>query len=106
MQPEAVREVTDRLDAAGNVTKAVTKGYSIGSASMACFLLFGAFMDEFSEFSGRPFKTVDIAIPEVLIGGFIGSMVIFYFTGLSMVAVGKTAHKVVIEVRRQVSSLR
>ena len=101
MQPEHVREVTDRLDAAGNVTKAVTKGYSIGSASMACFLLFGAFMDEFSEFSGLPFKTVDIAIPEVLVGGLIGSMVIFYFTGLAISAVGRTAHKVVLEVRRQ-----
>ena len=101
MQPESVREVTDRLDAAGNVTKAITKGYSIGSASMACFLLFGAFQDEFSEFSGKPFRTVDIAIPEVLVGGLIGSMVIFYFTGLTIAAVGKTAHEVVIEVRRQ-----
>lgn len=101
IQPEHVREVTDRLDAAGNVTKAVTKGYSIGSASMACFLLFGAFMDEFSEFSGLPFKTVDIATPEVLVGGLIGSMIIFYFTGLAISAVGRTAHKVVLEVRRQ-----
>lgn len=71
-QPEFVREATDRLDAAGNVTKAITKGYSIGSASLACFLLFGAFMDEFSEFSGQPFDTVDIAVPEVLIGGLLG----------------------------------
>jgi len=101
MQPEHVRDVTDRLDAAGNVTKAVTKGYSIGSASMACFLLFGAFMDEFSEFSGLPFKTVDIATPEVLVGGLIGSMIIFYFTGLAISAVGRTAHEVVLEVRRQ-----
>jgi inorganic pyrophosphatase len=101
MQPEHVRDATDRLDAAGNVTKAVTKGYSIGSASMACFLLFGAFMDEFSEFSGRPFKTVDIATPEVLVGGLIGSMIIFYFTGLAISAVGRTAHAVVLEVRRQ-----
>jgi len=101
MQPEHVREVTDRLDAAGNVTKAVTKGYSIGSASMACFLLFGAFMDEFSEFSGLPFTTVDIAVPEVLVGGLLGSMIIFYFTGLAISAVGRTAHEVVLEVRRQ-----
>ena len=100
-QPEAVREVTDRLDAAGNVTKAVTKGYSIGSASMACFLLFGAFMDEFSEFSGLPFESVDIAKPEVLVGGLLGSMIIFYFTGLTIAAVGRTAHEVVLEVRRQ-----
>ena len=101
MQPEHVRDVTDRLDAAGNVTKAVTKGYSIGSASMACFLMFGAFMDEFSEFSGLPFRTVDIAVPEVLVGGLIGSMIIFFFTGLSIAAVGRTAHDVVVEVRRQ-----
>lgn len=101
MQPEHVRDATDRLDAAGNVTKAITKGYSIGSASMACFLLFGAFMDEFSEFSGLPFKTVDIATPEVLVGGLIGSMIIFFFTGLAISAVGRTAHEVVLEVRRQ-----
>ena len=100
-QPESVRDTTDRLDAAGNVTKAITKGYSIGSASMACFLLFGAFLDEFSEFAGIPFKTVDIATPEVLVGGLIGSMIIFFFTGLSMSAVGRTAHEVVLEVRRQ-----
>jgi len=101
MQPAAVRDATDRLDAAGNVTKAITKGYSIGSASMACFLLFGAFMDEFSEFAGVPFHTVDIATPEVLVGGLIGSMIIFYFTGLAVSAVGRTAHEVVLEVRRQ-----
>merc|ERR1712232_897561 len=101
MQPEHVRDVTDRLDAAGNVTKAVTKGYSIGSASMACFLLFGAFMDEFSEFSGLPFQTVNLATPEILVGGLIGSMVIYYFTGLSISAVGRAAHEVVLEVRRQ-----
>jgi len=101
MQPQHIREATDRLDAAGNVTKAITKGYSIGSASMACFLLFGAFMDEFSEFSGLPFTTVNLATPEVLVGGLIGSMIIFYFTGLAIAAVGKTAHEVVLEVRRQ-----
>lgn len=100
-QPEFVRESTDRLDAAGNVTKAITKGYSIGSASLACFLLFGAFMDEFSQFSGKPFRTVDIAVPEVLIGGLIGTMMVFYFVGLTVAAVGKTAGEVVKEVRRQ-----
>merc|ERR1719491_1185608 len=98
MQPQHIRDATDRLDAAGNVTKAITKGYSIGSASMACFLLFGAFMDEFS---GIPFTTVDLATPEVLVGGLIGSMIIFYFTGLAISAVGRTAHEVVLEVRRQ-----
>mmetsp|Transcript_8103 Transcript_8103/g.12053 ORF Transcript_8103/g.12053 Transcript_8103/m.12053 type:complete len:874 (-) Transcript_8103:192-2813(-) len=100
-QPQHVRDATDKLDAAGNVTKAITKGYSIGSASMACFLLFGAFMDEFSQFSGLPFDSVNLATPEVLIGGLIGSMIIFYFTGLAISAVGRTAHEVVLEVRRQ-----
>jgi len=100
-QPESVRDTTDRLDAAGNVTKAMTKGYSIGSAALACFLLFGAFMDEFSQYSGKDFHTVDIAKPEVLIGGLIGVMMIFYFAGLSIAAVGSTAEKVVEEVRRQ-----
>jgi len=100
-QPEVVRETTDKLDAAGNVTKAITKGYSIGSASLACFLLFGAFMDEFSQYAGVPFKVVDIAIPEILVGGMLGTMMIFLFTGLAVAAVGTTAGEVVKEVRRQ-----
>ena len=64
-QPEIVRDITDRLDAVGNVTKAATKGYSIGSAGLACFLLFSAFMDVVQEQSGLPFKVVDFATPEV-----------------------------------------
>jgi inorganic pyrophosphatase len=59
------------------------------------------FRDEFSEFSGLEFKSVDIATPEVLVGGLIGSMLIFVFTGLAISAVGRTAHEVVLEVRRQ-----
>jgi len=101
-QPDYVRETTDKLDACGNVAKAITKGYSIGSAAMACFLLFGAFMDEFSHFTAEPIRVIDIAIPEVLIGGLLGTMMIFYFTGLSVAAVGKTAGEVVLEVRRQI----
>jgi inorganic pyrophosphatase len=72
MQPEAVRDATDKLDACGNVTKAITKGYSIGSAAMACFLLFGALMDEFTAFAGVSMHSVDIAVPEVLVGGLLG----------------------------------
>ncbi|CAK4613512.1 unnamed protein product [Aphanomyces euteiches] len=100
-QPEYVRDATDKLDAAGNVTKAITKGYSIGSAALACFVLFGAFMDEFSAFAGVPFTTVDIATVEVLVGGLLGTMMVFFFTGLAVAAVGDTAGEVVIEVRRQ-----
>ncbi|EGZ25379.1 hypothetical protein PHYSODRAFT_297061 [Phytophthora sojae] len=100
-QPDYVRDATDKLDAAGNVTKAITKGYSIGSAALACFVLFGAFMDEFSEFAGREFKTVDIATVEVLVGGLLGTMMVFFFTGLAVAAVGETAGEVVNEVRHQ-----
>jgi H(+)-translocating pyrophosphatase len=100
-QPEAVRDATDRLDACGNVTKAITKGYSIGSAAMACFLLFGALMDEFTAFAGVPVHSVDIAVPEVMVGGLLGVMSIFYFVGLAVSAVGRTAGEVVKEVRRQ-----
>ena len=84
-----------------NQTNPTKQGYSIGSAALACFLLFGAFLDEFSQFSGKPFRVVDIAVPEVLIGGLIGTMMIYWFCGLAIAAVGTTASKVVIEVRRQ-----
>ncbi len=102
-QDESVREITDLLDAAGNVTKAITKGYSIGSASLACFVLFGAFLDEFSIFAGEEFRVVDIAKVEVLTSGLVGVMVIFWFTGLAIAAVAKAAGEVVNEVRRQFS---
>ncbi|KAH8096030.1 hydrogen-translocating pyrophosphatase [Aureococcus anophagefferens] len=86
-QPSHVRDSTDALDAAGNVTKAITKGYSIGSAALACFLLFGAFLDEFSQFSGLPFEVVDVAKPEVLMGGLLGVMTVFQFAGMAIAAV-------------------
>ena len=100
-QPEIVRDITDRLDAVGNVTKAATKGYSIGSAGLACFLLFSAFMDVVQEQSGLPFKTVDFATPEVFVGGLLGGMLVFAFSGLAIQAVGKCAQDVVAEVRAQ-----
>jgi len=100
-QPEIVRDITDRLDAVGNVTKAATKGYSIGSAGLACFLLFSAFMDVVEEHSGIPFKTVDFAIPEVFVGGLFGGMLVFVFSGFAIQAVGRVASDVVEEVRRQ-----
>ncbi|XP_074294733.1 pyrophosphate-energized membrane proton pump 3 [Silene latifolia] len=100
-QPESVREITDVLDAVGNTTKATTKGFAIGSAALASFLLFSAYMDEVSSFARISFKEVDIAIPEVFVGGLLGSMLIYLFSAWACAAVGRTAQEVVTEVRRQ-----
>ncbi|KAK9804629.1 hypothetical protein WJX73_001042 [Symbiochloris irregularis] len=100
-QPEAVREITDLLDAVGNTTKATTKGYAIGSAGLASFLLFSAYLDEVSSFTGTPFQSVDIAIPEVFIGGLLGACLVFLFSAWACMAVGRSAQAVVTEVRRQ-----
>ncbi|CAN1299024.1 Pyrophosphate-energized membrane proton pump 3 [Linum perenne] len=100
-QPESVREITDVLDAVGNTTKATTKGFAIGSAALASFLLFSAYMDEVSTFAEEPLKQVDIAIPEVFVGGLLGSMLIYLFSAWACSAVGRTAQEVVNEVRRQ-----
>merc|ERR1719201_2069184 len=99
-QPPAVRDITDALDAVGNTTKAITKGFSVGSATMACFLLFTAFTDEVSEISGEPLYEINMAHPEVFLGGFLGSMLVFYFSGLCMTAVGTCAQEVVRSVRQ------
>jgi len=100
-QPESVRDICDELDAVGNTTKATTKGYAIGSAALASFLLFSAFMDEVSAFTGKPFDQVDIAIPEVFVGGLLGAALVYLFSAWSITAVGKSAQEVVREVRRQ-----
>ncbi|KAG6575384.1 Pyrophosphate-energized membrane proton pump 3, partial [Cucurbita argyrosperma subsp. sororia] len=100
-QPESVREITDLLDAVGNTTKATTKGFAIGSAALASFLLFSAYMDEVATFAHEPFKQVDIAIPEVFVGGLLGSMLIYLFSAWACSAVGRTAQEVVKEVRKQ-----
>jgi len=100
-QPENVREITDELDAVGNTTKATTKGYAIGSAALASFLLFSAYMDEVSAFTGITFNQVDIAIPEVFVGGLLGSMLVYLFSAWACKAVGASAQEVVKEVRRQ-----
>ena len=100
-QIQAVRDITDRLDAVGNVTKANTKGYSVGSASLACFLLFSAFMGDVTIITGKKFRIVDIAIPEVFVGGLLGSVTVFIFSSWAIAAVGKTAEAVMSEVKRQ-----
>lgn len=79
------------MDAVGNVTKANTKGYSVGSASLACFLLFSAFLDEINFISPIKITTVDITVPEIFIGGLLGSMTVFVFTSWAITSVGNAA---------------
>jgi K(+)-stimulated pyrophosphate-energized sodium pump len=99
-QPEEIRRKTDRLDAVGNTTKALTKGYAIGSAALAAFLLFSAYLDELRNY-GAPLESVNLAKPEVFLGGLLGAMLVFYFSGLAIKAVGKTASFVIQDVRNQ-----
>eukprot|EP00667_Euglena_gracilis_P003318 EG_transcript_3323 len=102
-QPDYVRDITDRLDAVGNVTKATTKGYSIGAAGLASFLLFRAFLDVVNTYTGArsPFELVNIAIPEVFLSGLLGGMLVMLFSAFAIAAVGRTAQEVVVEVREQ-----
>src|SRR5499427_6340404 len=99
-QPEEVRQKTDRLDAVGNTTKALTKGYAIGSAALAAFLLFSAYLDEVAHY-GSKLESVNIAKPEVFVGGLLGAMLVFLFSALAIRAVGKAAYYVINEVRAQ-----
>jgi K(+)-stimulated pyrophosphate-energized sodium pump len=100
-QPQEVRERTDRLDAVGNTTKALTKGYAIGSAALAAFLLFSAYLDEIHNYSGKEFTTINLAKPMVFLGGLLGAMLVFLFSALAIRAVGKAAFYVINDVRSQ-----
>ncbi len=107
-QPQEVRHKTDRLDAVGNTTKALTKGYAIGSAGLAAFLLFQAYMDEIKNYAGlsesAPF-VVNLAKPVVFVGALLGAMLVFLFSALAIRAVGKAAQSIIEEVRRQYAPL-
>jgi K(+)-stimulated pyrophosphate-energized sodium pump len=106
--PEEVRRRTDRLDSIGNTTKALTKGYAIGSAALAAFLLFSAYMDQVTEIVQEKtgnlnfhFQVVDIGKVPVFIAGLIGAALVFLFSAFAIKAVGRAAYYVIEEVRRQ-----
>lgn len=99
--PEEVRHITDVLDGVGNTTKALTKGYAVGSAALAAFLLFSAYLDEIKKATGVDNFPVDLSKVQVFIGGFLGLMLIFFFSSLAIRAVGTAAGTIIQEVRRQ-----
>lgn len=107
--PDEIRDVTDALDAVGNTTKALTKGYAVGSAALAAFLLFSAFIDEIARFgtaAGKDISTatariVNLAEPRVFIGAMIGAALVYVFSSFAMAAVGRAATDMIEEVRRQ-----
>ncbi len=113
-QPHEIRERTDRLDAAGNTTKALTKGYAIGSASLAAFLLFSAYLEEIRDIVTRKvhdaggfvspdwsFSNINLASVPVFVGALLGAMLTYLFSSLAIKAVGSTAEAVIADVRAQ-----
>jgi len=100
--PDEIRNVTDALDAVGNTTKALTKGYAVGTASLAAFLLFSAFLDEVDRFSSEPIeRVVNLAEPRVFVGALIGAALVYVFASFAIRAVGRAAQAMIEEVRRQ-----
>jgi K(+)-stimulated pyrophosphate-energized sodium pump len=107
--PAGTREITDNLDAVGNTTKALTKGYAIGSAALAAFLLFSAYLDKVTEVmhirglleAGERFDVVNLANVNTFVGALLGAMLVFLFSSLAIRAVGRAGSDNIEEVRRQ-----
>ena len=99
------REITDRLDAVGNTTKALTKGYAIASASLAAFLLFSAYIDKVNLIlvnrGSAPMTSVNLEDVNVFVAALIAAMLVYFFSSLAIRAVGTTAQAIIVEVRRQ-----
>jgi len=100
-QPQSIREKTDRLDSVGNTTKALTKGYAVGSAGLAAFLLFGAYLDEVKNYMPSFSGTINLNKPEVFVGAMLGAVLVFLFSSLAIKAVGKAAYAIINNVREQ-----
>jgi K(+)-stimulated pyrophosphate-energized sodium pump len=100
-QKREIRERTDRLDSVGNTTKALTKGYAVGSAALAAFLLFSAYIDEVTIYMPSFTGVINLNKPEVFVGALFGAMLVFLFSALAIRAVGRAAFAIINNVREQ-----